>query len=187
LQIILERTVPQLLNEFGEVLAKVSQVEFDRYVQNVMSAARVFVFGAGRTGISSRAFAMRLTQMGKQTYWVNDDTTPCFGPGDLLVANSGSGESISTLNMVRQAKQAGGSIATITANSKGRLAHLADTLILLPAQGYETERQDWTPTLPLGSQFEACLWILQDTLCLAIIEEMGVEESAMMARHRNLE
>lgn len=187
MHVTLDRIVPQLLKEFGEVLAEVSQAEFDSYVQRIISAPRVFIFGAGRAGISSRAFAMRLTQIGKTTYWVNDDTTPSFGSGDLLVANSGSGESKSTLDVVSQAKQAGGTIAAITANPNGRIVRLADTSILLPAQGYKTESRDWRSILPLGSQFEACLWVLQDILCLAIVEGMRVDESVMMSRHRNLE
>ena len=131
---ILANTISEILSEVKTVFDKVEQEQIDAFAELVLKAKRVFVAGAGRVGTSSRAFAMRLTHLGKPTYWVLDDTTPRIGKKDLLVANSGSGGSASTCNIVYQAKEAGAMIATITASPKGEISQLSDALIVLPAQ-----------------------------------------------------
>lgn len=183
----IERVLPRILGEVKEVIEKVSQAEVEALADAIMHAEGIFLCGAGRVGISSRALAMRLVHMGKQTHWVNDDTTPGIGSNDLLIANSGSGGSASTYNIVSQAKEAGSKIATITANPEGKITLLADVVVLLPAQTYKMGKSDWSSILPMGSQFELCLWILQDILCLTLSEKMGITEAQMSARHRNLE
>jgi 6-phospho-3-hexuloisomerase len=147
----------------------------------------VFVIGAGRVGTASRGLAMRLAQLGKPSFWVPDDTTPAIGPGDLLVANSGSGGSPSTLHVATQSKKAGAAVATITANPNGEISKLAGTVLILPAQTFKTDKAGWSSILPMGSQFELCLWILHDVLCLALMDKLGIDEAAMIRRHRNLE
>ena len=103
------------------------------------------------------------------------------------MANSGSGGSPSTLHVASQAKKAGAAVATITANPDGEIARLADAVLVLPAQTFKTDRSGWTSILPMGSQFELCLWILQDILCLDLVRRLGLDEAALIARHRNLE
>jgi len=179
--------LPLILEEVRGVVEKVKQEEFDRLASIIMDAERVFVCGAGRVGISSRALAMRLVHLGKQTHWVNDDTTPGIGEGDLLIANSGSGSSASTCNVVSQAKKARAWIATITANPEGKIALLSDVVVVLPAQTYKANRETWNSVLPMGSQFELCLWVLQDILSLTLMEKMRVSAAEMGTRHRNLE
>jgi 6-phospho-3-hexuloisomerase len=186
-EVALSVVLPAVLKEIEAALSRVRQEQIDDFTAAVASASRVFVCGAGRVGTASRALAMRLAQMGKPCFWVPDDTTPRIGPGDLLVANSGSGGSPSTLNVASQAKKAGAAVATITANPQGEIARIADTVLVLPAQTFKTDRSGWTSILPMGSQFELCLWILQDVLCLELVRRLGLGEAALIARHRNLE
>jgi len=88
--------LPTLIREIETALSQVKQREVQSLVGTIVQAERVFLFGAGRVGIATRALAMRLAQLGKTTHWIPDDTTPGIGKGDLLIANSGSGGSIST-------------------------------------------------------------------------------------------
>ena len=60
-------------------------------------------------------------------------------------------------------------------------------VLILPAQTFKTDRTNWSSILPMGSQFELCLWILQDILSLWLTKRLGIEESDMCGRHRNLE
>jgi len=183
----LSAVLPPLLREIEAALSRVRQEEIDALAEAVAGAARVFVCGAGRVGTASRALAMRLAQFGKPAFWVPDDTTPAIGPGDLLVANSGSGGSPSTLHVASQARKAGAAVATITANPSGEIARIASVVLVLPAQTFKTDRSEWSSLLPMGSQFELCLWILQDVLCLILMRRMGIDEAAMIRLHRNLE
>ena len=51
----------------------------------IEEASRIFVAGAGRSGLCIRAAGMRLMQMGKSTYIVGETITPSIQAGDLLV------------------------------------------------------------------------------------------------------
>jgi 6-phospho-3-hexuloisomerase len=183
----IDSILPILIREMESVLSQVKQQEVESLVGTIVQAERVFLFGAGRVGIATRALAMRLAQLGKTTHWIPDDTTPGIGKGDLLIANSGSGGSMSTYNLVSQARTSGATVATITANPKGKIADLADVVLTLPAQTFKTDRSTWTSVMPMGSQFELCLWILQDIIALTLMKELELDEADMSSRHRNLE
>jgi 6-phospho-3-hexuloisomerase len=179
--------LPQIVTEMRDVLKQVRQAELEDFAEIVTRAKRVYLCGAGRVGIATRALAMRLVHLGKEAHWVSDDTTPGIGRGDLLIANSGSGSSPSTLNTASLAKKAGAWVATITANPDGEVARLADAVVNLPAQTYKTDRSAWKSVLPMGSQFELCLWVVQDMISLRLMERLGMDEASMIGRHRNLE
>jgi 6-phospho-3-hexuloisomerase len=182
-----QNVLPGLVSEMRDVLKQVRQGELEGFAEIIARAKRVFLCGAGRVGIATRALAMRLVHLGKEAHWVSDDTTPGIGRGDLLIANSGSGSSPSTLSTASLAKKAGAWVATITANPEGKIARLADVVVNLPAQTYKTDRSAWKSVLPMGSQFELCLWVVQDLISLTLMERLGVDEASMIRRHRNLE
>jgi 6-phospho-3-hexuloisomerase len=183
----IDSLLPSLMQEIQSVLRQVNKREVEAIVDTLAQAHTIFLYGAGRVGIATRALVMRLAQSGKTAYWIPDDTTPGITAGDLLIANSGSGGSPSTYNMVRQAKSFGATVATITANPKGKIAGLADVVLTLPAQTFKTDHSTWNSILPMGSQFELCLWILQDIVALSLMKRLGLEEADMSSRHRNLE
>ena len=179
--------VPRVLNEIKQVFEHVKQDEVDAYASALARAKRVFLFGAGRVGTASRGFAMRLAQLGKMAYWVLDDTTPSIRSEDVFVANSGSGSSLSTFNMAIAAKKAGADVITVTAAPNGKIAALADVVLNLPAQTFKTDSTAWSSVLPMGSQFELCLWILLDIVSMTLMRMLNVGERDMGHRHRNLE
>lgn len=179
--------IDSVFAELKEVFARVDEREVDQFTDLVMRARRVFVIGAGRVGTSSRAFAMRLVHLGKPTYWLQDDTTPSNDHSDLLIANSGSGNTASTINYVEKARERDTRVATITANPKGRIAQIADSVIHLPAQTYNVNRGRWKSLLPLGSQFELSLWVLHDFLSQRLAEQMQYSDEMMAKNHRILE
>jgi 6-phospho-3-hexuloisomerase len=183
----IRNVLPRIVTEMRDVLAQVRPDELEGFAQIVARAKQVFLCGAGRVGVATRALAMRLVHLGKEAHWVSDDTTPGIRGGDLLIANSGSGGSPSTLSTASLAKKAGAWVATITANPDGKIARLADAVVNLPAQTYKTDRGAWNSVLPMGSQFELCLWVVQDMICLMLMERLEVDEALMIRRHRNLE
>src|SRR5690242_20696995 len=97
--------------ELAACLGRVDENEVARAVDALASAPRIFVAGAGRSGLATRGFAMRLMHMGKQVYIVGDTTTPGIASGDLLVIGSGSGRTASLLGAATKAKDLGASVA----------------------------------------------------------------------------
>ncbi|MCK4926072.1 SIS domain-containing protein [Candidatus Aerophobetes bacterium] len=177
----------KMVGEIGNVLSRVNEKQVQDFVNIIIEAKRIFVVGAGRVGLSSRAFAMRLMHLGKEVHWVWDDTTPNVEKGDLLVANCGSGEVVSVCNVARLAKEAGASVITVTANPEGRVANISDVAVHLPAQAWGPGKHTVPSVQPMGSLFEQSLFILHDLIVLRLMERMGTTASQMAKRHRNVE
>ena len=62
--------------ELGQVGERLDEAEIEALMAAIIRAKRVFCIGAGREGLSTRAFAMRLMHLGKDAHWIWDDTTP---------------------------------------------------------------------------------------------------------------
>ncbi len=176
-----------VLDELGKVFKKINEKEVDDFAEVIIKAKRVFVVGAGREGISSRSFAMRLMHLGKEVHWVWDDTTPNIERGDLLIANSGSGEVVSVYNVARLGKKTGSFLATVTANPEGNIAKLSDVVVHIPAEVWGPGKDTIHSIQPMGSLFEQSLLIFHDLVVLILMEKMGKTASEMVSRHRNVE
>jgi hypothetical protein len=57
----------------------------------ILAANRVFVVGAGRTGLALKMAAMRLMHLGLVVHVAGEVTSPAIGRCDLLLVASGSG------------------------------------------------------------------------------------------------
>lgn len=66
------------LDELSEVFARMSDENVRELLEEIKNAKRVFLLGAGREGLSTREFAMRLMHLGKESHWIWDDTTPAM-------------------------------------------------------------------------------------------------------------
>ncbi len=90
-------------------------------VDSILGAKKIFLMGAGRSGLAARAFAMRLMHMGFQVHVVGETTAPAVQPEDLVIAVSGSGETTSIANLGSISKKLGSKLATITSNKDSTL------------------------------------------------------------------
>jgi 6-phospho-3-hexuloisomerase len=80
-----------ILKELEATLAHVSEVEIAAAQKMILAARRVFVTGAGRSGLALKMAAMRLMHLGLTVHVAGEVTTPAIGQGDLLLVASGSG------------------------------------------------------------------------------------------------
>src|SRR5215475_12150896 len=107
------------VSELARVAQRIDEAQVDAFMAAIARAPRIFLVGAGREGLSTKAFAMRLTHLGKPTHWIWDDTTPGIAKGDLLIVVSGGG-SIGHIDYVfDRAVEAGGEIAVVTGDPGG--------------------------------------------------------------------
>jgi 6-phospho-3-hexuloisomerase len=173
--------------ELGQVAERIDEAQVAAFMDAIVKAQRVFLIGAGREGLSTRAFAMRLMHLGKETHWIWDDTTPGIGADDLLIAVSGSG-AIGHIDYVfDQATAAGAETAVVTGDPSGRTAKKAKTLLFLPAAVYKGKAEVVASLQPMGNLFEQALFILFDQIVMTLAERMGVSKAEMEKRHRNVE
>ncbi|WJS82724.1 6-phospho-3-hexuloisomerase [Tetragenococcus halophilus] len=179
------------LDELSQVFAKMNDKDVKPLLDSIEEADRIFLLGAGREGLSTREFAMRLMHLGKEAHWVWEDTTPAVRPGDLFICACGSAD-VSYINTVcDNAKQADAKLLLVTPSSEGHLLSIADIVIKVPAMAYKAvyhSENDYVPTNQMmGNQFEQALLIFFDVIVMMLKDEMGLTNEDMEARHRNVE
>jgi 6-phospho-3-hexuloisomerase len=173
--------------ELGRIPERLDEGQISTFMQAILQAPRIFCIGAGREGLATRAFSMRLMHLGKEVHWIWDDTTPAIGAGDLPIAASGSGEIGHIDYVVDRAKAAGAEIAVVTADPAGRTARMARVVLWLPAAAFKAKADVVASGQPMGNLFEQALLLLFDQIVVALAAEMPMTAQAMAARHRNVE
>lgn len=92
----------EIINELQRSVSRIPVQEAEELAEQVLCAKRIFLAGAGRSGLMGRAFAMRLMHAGKDAYVVGETVTPGIAEGDLLILGSGSGETQSLIAMAQK-------------------------------------------------------------------------------------
>ncbi|HEY9246158.1 MAG TPA: 6-phospho-3-hexuloisomerase [Candidatus Methanoperedens sp.] len=163
-----------------------------RLVDEIMDAKRIFIMGAGRSGLAARAFAMRLMHMGFNVYVVGETTTPAVAVEDLVIAVSGSGETTSIANLGGIAKRIGSKLATITSNKDSTLGRISDVVVIVPGrtkedvshEDYHARRMMGYPQLaPLGTIFEITALVFLDAIISELMVKTGASEAELKKRH----
>ena len=187
-----------IVEEHDAVFQKLDMGQLKDFLDAIIAAKHVFVYGTGREGISMRGFAMRLAHLGKPTFWLMDYTTIGMHEGDLFILADGRGDVGIHRRIVEQASASGARIAMITGLPEGYLAkNYADLILFVHSTVYlgdtsknpdAVKQQDVVPTeQPMGNQFEQHLYLLMDIIAILLKDEMGLTYADMEARHRNVE
>lgn len=181
-----------ILHELERTIKSIPEEEIGQLVGQIAEtgarSGRIFVAGAGRSGLMMRAFAMRLMHAGFQAYVVGEAVTPGLQAGDLLIIGSGSGETGSLVHMAAKAKKLGAGVALATVRPDSTIGQMADSVIAVPAASKEaTDGSASTTIQPMGSLFEQSLLLLLDAVVLCCMDRLGIDPAAMFGRHANLE
>jgi 6-phospho-3-hexuloisomerase len=152
----------------------------------VSQARRVFVHGAGRSGLALRMAAMRLMHLGLEVHVVGDATTPAIAEGDVLLTASGSGTTESIVRAGRAAVEAGARIALITTAQESPLADLASATLVVPAAA-KLDRSGTASAQYAGGLFEQAVVLLGDALFHTLWQRSGRTADELWPRHSNLE
>lgn len=174
-----------ILNKISGVLNDTDEKLVDKLVGAVDKANRIFITGAGRSGLVSRFFAMRLMHCRYTVYMVGEIVTPSIQAGDLFIVVSGSGGTETLLPLVRKAKSVGAEVAVISMKAKSPMAELADHVVQI---GGENEYSFVTVQgMPMGTVFELSTLIFLEAVVSKIVHDKGLTEEQMRAIHANLE
>jgi len=150
-----------------------------RAVEMLAQAPQIFVYGAGRSGIIGRAFAMRLVQIGLRAYVIGESVTPIVHRGDAVFILSGQGESYSSMQTANIVRREGAELIVATARASSKLAHTATHLLSLDFE----EDADRPRFAPLGTLFESASLRLTDALIAELLRARGETEASMRRRH----
>ena len=166
------------------ILEQVSQDEIDRIKKLFFKTGHIFVYGAGRSGLVAKAFAIRLRHLGFQAFVIGETITVPVQKGDLVVIVSGSGETIPAVMTANIAHDLGAKVVSITGKKNSDISRYADVSLYLSASCDEEDRKRYAP---LGTLFEASVWILLDGIIADLMDYKHETEEIMRGRHATLE
>ena len=152
----------------------------------VASADRVFVLGAGRSGLALRMTAMRLMHLGLVVHVVGDVTTPALGAGDVLLTASGSGTTAGVVRAAEMAVEAGAEVGALTTDGDSPLAALSRAVVVVPA-AQKLDRTGQSSAQYAGSLFEQLVVLLGDALFDVLWRRSGKSADELWPRHANIE
>ncbi|WP_409305840.1 6-phospho-3-hexuloisomerase [Peribacillus sp. SCS-155] len=177
----------QILEELSRAVPFILHEEAERMVNGILEAKKVFVAGAGRSGLMAKSFAMRMMHMGIDSYVIGETVTPNLESGDMLIIASGSGETKSLTPMVAKAKELGGLVSLVTINPESSIGKMADFSVKLPGSPKDQSEGNYHTIQPMASLFEQTLLLFFDSVILRFMEKKGMDNNTMFGRHANLE
>lgn len=175
-----------ILTELDRTLAAVNEPEIAAAQEMIRAANRLFVMGAGRTGLALKMAAMRLMHLGLVVHVVGEVTTPAIGPGDLLLVASGSGTTAGPLHAAEVAVKAGAKVLALTASPGSKLDTLAQGVVVIPAAAKQDHRGVMSEQYA-GALFEQSTLLIMDAMFQAMWREGGASAEELWRRHANLE
>jgi 6-phospho-3-hexuloisomerase len=176
----------------------IEDAEVDSFTDAILSANRVYVMGAGRSGLVAKAFAMRLMHLGLESFVVGETITPAIEGSDMIIAFSGSGNTKTIADIAETAKEIGSTIGLITANKESRIGKIADCIVVIESQRdavtddsheYEIRQMmgEHKSFAPLGTIFETTAMIFSDAVVSRLMEITQTSEGELKKRHTNIE
>jgi len=175
-----------------------SSEDIEKFIRELLAAKRIYVIGAGRSGLVAKAFAMRLMHLGLQAYVVGETITPALKTGDVMVIFSGSGRTKTVADLAETAKEIGGKICLITSNADSRIGRIADCIVIIEhhrdkvsddAAEFEIRQMmgEHKSFAPLGTLFETASMVFADAVISRMMEITQTDENALKNRHTNIE
>lgn len=187
-----------MASKIKSIANSMSDEEIDAFLTEIIGAKRIFVMGAGRSGLVAKAFAMRLMHLGLQAFVVGETITPALRSGDIIIVFSGSGETKTIADLAETAKGLGTRICLITYNKDSRIGKVADSIIVIPSQrekGIEESTEfeirqmigEHKSFAPLGTLFETAAMVFADAVISRLMEIMKCDVEDLRTRHASIE
>ncbi len=172
-----------VIDKIDSILSTTDDAHAIRLTRMLDSAKRIFVSGAGRSGLIGKFFAMRLMHSGYEVYVVGEIVTPSIKRGDLLVVISGSGETEQLISFAKRAQDVRADILLISAKSSSTIGDMADAVFQIG----QSDQYSKVHGMPMGTVFELSTLFFLESFVAHLIHEKGIAEEEMRYRHANLE
>ncbi len=176
----------------------ISDEKVEQFLAELLHAQRIYVMGAGRSGLVAKAFAMRLMHLGLQAFVVGETITPALSKDDVIVVFSGSGKTQTVADIAETARAIGAHICLITSNADSRIGKISDCIVIIEHHRDEVENDavefevrqmlgEHKSFAPLGTLFETASIVFADAVISRLMEITKTDENALKNRHANIE
>jgi 6-phospho-3-hexuloisomerase len=181
---LLDDAVGYVVTEAQRLVRETDPKPVEALLKALADAQRVFLYGAGRSGLVARAFAIRLLHLGYQTYVIGETISAPVQRKDLMLLISGTGETYPVAMSAEIAKNIGATVASITASPHSKVASLSDIVVHVPVGQGNGKRKTYAP---LGTLFETTTWIFLDGVVAELMKRRTQSEEMMRQRHATME
>lgn len=168
-----------IIQEITYIIDNSNFNSLDPIIQNICQCkGSIIGIGSGRMGYSLKAFIMRLNHLGKSSYFIDDCNVPSISQQDLVIVNSGSGETEIIYQYAKIAKGLTDNIILFTQNNKSRIAKLSSFIFTYPK--YNSKQL-------LKTVNEQFTYLLFDYLIMQIFKNLKITTDEVFINHSNLE
>jgi len=179
--------VSNSMNFVADYIKNISkELDFEsitKLIDKIVSTRRIFLLGAGRSGLEARAFAMRLMHLGFDVHIVGDATSPVPEDEDLVIVISGSGDTPSVINTALLIQKKGATLAAITIYKNSTVGRMSNMVIVVPVNIENIDYSVREHMLPMGTLFEVTVHVFLDAIISQLKERTGTTEAMMKDRH----
>lgn len=179
--------VTQMIAELDTALKKIDSGSIVRLVDSILSAEQVFFVGVGRVMLSLKSVCKRFSHLGIKSHCVGDITEPAITKNDLLIAASGSGESIFPVGIAKKAHQIGATVVHIGSNPSGSIREYTDYMVRIPVRTKLGLEDEIDSVQPMTSLFEQTVLLFGDALAKLIADKKQLDIASLWQHHANLE
>jgi len=169
------------LSALRSILESIDEMDVETMVSILLNAERIFCLGLGRNSLVLRCFAMRLSQLGLSVYVVGETTTPSAWRGDTLLVSSASGETESSLSVVRSASGMGVKVLLLSASPNSAMSKLASTTVHIPVGKLASNEYEF------GMLFEEAVFMLSEAVVNELMQRSHKSYKTVLTNHANLE
>ena len=152
---LLKRAVKEVEGVFTP--STFSQIE--NLFLNIASADSIVCYGVGREGLMMKSLTMRLMHLGLKAYFVGDMNVPPVGEKDLLIVSAGPGYFSTVSALVDIALAANAKVCMLTAQPELLATKNYQLVVYIPAQTMADDQESEGNVLPMGSLYEAALFL----------------------------
>lgn len=152
----------------------------NKLINEIIITKRIFLLGAGRSGLEARGFAMRLMHLGFDAHVIGETAyTP--SKDDLVIIISGSGKTPSIVDLEIDITKKGPKMAIITTNKD--YSSILDMTIIIPVIIEDIDKDLRECFLPMGTLFEIVSHIFLDAIISELKYRTGTTEATMKDNH----
>jgi len=173
-----KKAADAISSSVSSTLSRIKPESVVKTQKAILSAKRIFVYGVGRSGLVGKAFAMRLVQMGLESYFIGETITPIVKEGDVIILISNTGATMSAIQTANIGRRQGAMVVAVTASPKSKMAHASSILLEIPVENQVPES-----LAPLGTKFEDATLLALDALISLLMEVTGETDESMRLRH----
>lgn len=197
---ITRRAMVEIADYVLKAVDLISDEEKEKMLEELLKSRRenkkIFVTGAGRSGLVAKAFAMRLLHLGFNVYVIGETILPPVAQGDLVIAVSGSGRTKTIVTVAETARSIGAKVVAITTYPESPLGKIANIVVRIPGRTKLATEEDYLvrqivgihePLAPLGTLFEATVLVFLDGVISELMYRLGISEEELRERHANIE